>query len=70
MLASVPIPAPQTTSLAFGGTDFSELYVTTGNIKDNEELQQKYPNAGKLFKVTRKGTNGTLKGVKALSLKL
>ena len=70
LLTSVPVPAPQTTSLAFGGPDLSEIYVTTGNgnVKDNEELQRKYPNAGKIFKVTRKSPS--VKGVKAFNVQL
>jgi len=72
LLASIKVPAPQTTSLAFGGENLSEIYVTTGNgnVKNNAELQQKYPNAGQVFKVTSKTAQVTLKGVEAFNLKL
>ncbi|KAI2806338.1 hypothetical protein BLOT_008293 [Blomia tropicalis] len=75
LLHSVPVPAPQTTSLAFGGKDFSKLYVTTGNgnVKDNHELKLKYPHAGKIFKISQQeGMSGPklLKGLDVFNAKI
>ena len=71
LLTSVGVPAPQTTSLCFGGSNFSDIFVTTGNgnVKGNAELERKYPDAGKIFKVTRKTGQTPLEGVKAFNFR-
>lgn len=74
LLTSVPVPAPQTTSLAFGGgAHFETIFVTTASsdVKGKPQLEAKYPQAGRIFTITRKG-NGTgtaLQGVKAFNFK-
>ena len=52
-LQIVEIPALETTAVAFGGNDLSDLYVTTGIHKSEVE-----EHAGKLFKVTGLGVKG------------
>lgn len=52
-LQIVEIPAMETTAVAFGGNDLSELYVTTGIHKTEVE-----EHAGKVFKVTGLGVTG------------
>ncbi|CAG2162323.1 unnamed protein product [Oppiella nova] len=45
----VSIPALLTTSIAFGGQELDQMFVTTGD--DKQDLNE-YPNAGKIFRVT------------------
>jgi gluconolactonase len=52
VLNRIAIPAPQTTSVFFGGEKFDELYVTCGFGGLNEPDKIKYKDAGKVFKVT------------------
>ena len=51
LLATVNVPAKQTTSLTFGGQNLNTLFVTCGNSTTTPE---KYPNAGKVFQITQK----------------
>ena len=56
MLTRIPIPSLQTTSVAFGGPNLDELYVTTANIHltpDQQEL-----GSGATFRVTGIGARG------------
>ena len=46
------IPTPHTTSLTFGGPNYSHLFVTTGITYTSKLQKQKYPNSGQIFKVT------------------
>lgn len=72
VLASVAVPAPQTTSIAFGGDALSTLYVTTASsdVKGKPQLEAKYPNAGRIFALSRDvGKVSPLKGVKAFNFK-
>lgn len=48
------LPTPKVTSVAFGGPDYSELYITTGGGDDREANG---PEAGMLFRV-RPGVRG------------
>lgn len=65
VVKSIDVAAPYTTSLAFGGADFGTIYVTTGEVKkDENELRDKYPKSGKLFKI-----EPGLKGVKAFNFR-
>jgi len=50
LIEKVPFPAPNVTCCAFGGADMDELYVTTASFGITEEEQNKYPDAGKLFR--------------------
>jgi sugar lactone lactonase YvrE len=58
LLSHIPIPAPQVTSVAFGGPQLDELYITTANIALSDEKLQKYPKSGSTFKVTGVGVKG------------
>lgn len=48
----IKIPAVESTSVFFGGQNYDQLFVTTGNDSIPENEKSKYPNAGKVFRVT------------------
>ncbi len=52
LLEQVSIPALQTSSCVFGGTDRNELYITSARKGMSEADLKKYPLSGGLFKVT------------------
>ncbi|XP_069695227.1 regucalcin-like [Periplaneta americana] len=58
LLSEIEIPALQVTSVAFGGPQLDELYVTSANEHLSEELQKKYPLSGATFHVTGIGVKG------------
>ncbi|XP_069695229.1 regucalcin-like [Periplaneta americana] len=58
LLLEIEIPAPQVTSVTFGGPQLDELYVTSANLNQSEELQKKYPLSGATFHVTGIGAKG------------
>ncbi|XP_039288062.1 regucalcin [Nilaparvata lugens] len=66
VLAKIQVPAPQVTSIAFGGDNFDELYVTTANIYATPETQEMFPDAGSVYRLTNLG----FKGVRANKVKL
>nr|XP_027196870.1 regucalcin-like [Dermatophagoides pteronyssinus] len=71
VILSIPVPALRTTSLTFGGKNFDEIYVTTGsnsNQTDTKNEQEKYPTAGKIFKI-KFINNEQIKGLKAFQFK-
>jgi sugar lactone lactonase YvrE len=50
-LMTISLPAPQVTSVAFGGPDFETLFITTARLGlDNKELAL-FPQSGNLFAV-------------------
>lgn len=51
MLAKYDLPALNITSVAFGGKDLDELYVTSAQYYMPEGKDPEYPDAGKLFKI-------------------
>jgi sugar lactone lactonase YvrE len=55
---TVPIPAEQATSCAFGGDDRRTLFVTTGRERLDESALEHQPDAGRLFVVTGLGARG------------
>jgi sugar lactone lactonase YvrE len=57
LIATVDVPAAQTSSCAFGGENFDELYITSarGGVPDDDLANQ--PHAGSLFRV-RPGVKG------------
>lgn len=60
LLQTIDIPAKQVTSVAFGGKNLDELYVTTASFTINGE-ELKPPNHGALYRVTgvkAKGVDG------------
>lgn len=50
--ATVPIPAAQATSCAFGGGERRTLFVTTGRERLDEASLEEQPDAGRVFSVT------------------
>ena len=60
MLQKIDIPAYNVTSLAFGGPDLEDLYITTASLYMPADKESLYPDAGKLF-VCKPG----VKGIKA-----
>lgn len=55
LLQEIKVPAKQVTSVAFGGPNLDELYVTTAR---RPFLEQQGPQAGATFKVTGLGVKG------------
>lgn len=49
ILKRIDVPASKITSVAWGGAKLNELYVTTATLSEKEE---RYPDAGKVFKIT------------------
>ncbi|WP_409276040.1 SMP-30/gluconolactonase/LRE family protein [Neobacillus sp. SCS-31] len=47
----IRVPAVNVTSCAFGGQDFSELYITTARNGMSDEELERFPHAGGVFKV-------------------
>lgn len=58
LMTTVDIPAAEVTSVAFGGANLDELYVTTAAMRVTKELREKMPDAGALFRVTGLGVRG------------
>jgi len=56
-VASVSVPAPNVTACAFGGSDLSQLFITTARIDLDEDTLKKAPDAGGLF-VCEPGVKG------------
>lgn len=56
-IQKIEVPALNVTACAFGGDNLETLYITTASIGMNEEEQEKYPLAGRLFAV-RPGVKG------------
>ncbi|XP_021924409.1 regucalcin-like isoform X2 [Zootermopsis nevadensis] len=57
LLRCIPIPALKVTSVAFGGPQLDELYVTSADIL-TEEQKKMYPESGATFRVTGLGVKG------------
>lgn len=51
MLLKINVPAPHTTSCAFGGKDLKTLYITTARDGLSEDQLKKYPQSGGLFAI-------------------
>lgn len=66
LLAKIQIPVPQVTSVAFGGKNYEDLYVTTANIYATPESVKLYPDAGCVYRLTNLG----FKGLPPTSVKL
>lgn len=60
MLQKIDVPAYNVTSLAFGGENLEDLYITSASYYMPEDKESLYPDAGKLF-VCKPG----VKGIKA-----
>ena len=57
MLQKIDIPALNVTSVAFGGENLEDLYITTASKYMPEDKESLYPEAGKLF-VCKPGCKG------------
>jgi sugar lactone lactonase YvrE len=55
LLHTILVPCAKVTSVAFGGEDLADLYITTAS---NEGDDAKYPHAGSLFKARVEGVRG------------
>jgi sugar lactone lactonase YvrE len=49
LLAQIKVPAPHTTSCAFGGADLKTLYITSARTELDAEQLARYPQSGDLF---------------------
>jgi sugar lactone lactonase YvrE len=50
LLTTIEVPAPHTTSCAFGGPQLDELYITTGRTGLDADALKAYPKSGGLFR--------------------
>ncbi|SFQ60438.1 SMP-30/gluconolactonase/LRE family protein [Hymenobacter arizonensis] len=57
LLQSIDVPAPHTSSCAFGGPDLRTLYITTARQGLSEEQMREFPLSGNLF-VVEPGVSG------------
>jgi sugar lactone lactonase YvrE len=57
-LSTVALPAPHVTSCAFGGTDYSTLFITTARTALSAAEQTAHPDAGRVFSLTQPGLSG------------
>ena len=56
LLTRIHVPSPQTTSVAFGGPNLDELYVTSANYLQTPE--EHLPGSGGTFRITGIGAKG------------
>lgn len=54
----IALPVPNVTSLAFGGDDLSDLYVTTSQLRLSPDDLRRWPLSGSLFHLTHVGVSG------------
>lgn len=57
LIATIEVPSPNVTSVAFGGENLDELYITTARNWQPAGSEEKYPHAGGLF-VAKPGVKG------------
>jgi sugar lactone lactonase YvrE len=57
LMTTIEVPAPNVTSVAFGGKNLDELYITTARNWMPEGSEEKYPSAGGLF-IAKPGVKG------------
>uniref|UniRef100_V5GXT7 Regucalcin n=1 Tax=Anoplophora glabripennis TaxID=217634 RepID=V5GXT7_ANOGL len=58
LLYTLSLPAKQTTSVAFGGKNMDELYVTTGRLEFGNTEKLSVPENGAVYKITGLGSRG------------
>jgi sugar lactone lactonase YvrE len=58
LLLTIKMPAYNITSVAFGGTDLDELYVTSASFAVSEDKKSQYPESGYTFKITGLNVKG------------
>lgn len=54
------LPVPNATSVAFGGDELADLYITTSQLRMSDDDLARYPDAGCLFRATNVGVHGRL----------
>jgi sugar lactone lactonase YvrE len=59
LLRTIPLPAPQITSMAFGGKNLDLLLVTSARVGLDDATLERYPLAGSIF-VLEPGVQGVL----------
>jgi sugar lactone lactonase YvrE len=57
LLQQIKVPAPHTTSCAFGGPEFKTLFITTARAEMDEETLTKFPQSGDVF-MAQPGASG------------
>ncbi|MFK8103808.1 MAG: SMP-30/gluconolactonase/LRE family protein [Saprospiraceae bacterium] len=62
LMEKIAVPAHNVTACAFGGPNLDTLYITTASVDMTDAEQQKFPDAGSIFKVVPgvKGVPSTL----------
>ncbi|KAI4503564.1 hypothetical protein M0802_000967 [Mischocyttarus mexicanus] len=60
LIRKIRLPAKRVTSVAFGGPNLQNLYITTSSFGLSEEEKKQQPKAGSVFEVTGLGVNGLL----------
>ncbi|PGM67504.1 SMP-30/gluconolaconase/LRE domain protein [Bacillus cereus] len=50
-ILSIPIPALYVTSCTFGGSNLTDLYITTARTRMTDEELKQYPHAGGIFRI-------------------
>lgn len=58
MLERIAVPARHPTMVAFGGPELDILYVTSASVLLGPDERQRWPDAGKLFRITGLGARG------------
>ncbi|XP_075706419.1 regucalcin [Rhinoderma darwinii] len=58
VLQTVKLPVDKTTSCAFGGKDYSEMYVTSACDGMDEDWSTRQPQSGGIYKITGLGVKG------------
>ncbi len=51
ILTQIDVPAPHTSACCFGGSEMSELYITTARKGLTEQQLIQYPESGNLFRI-------------------
>lgn len=58
LLQTINLPSLQITSVAFGGPNLNEMYVTSANLRLTAKDLKKYPSPGCTFRITGLGVKG------------
>lgn len=58
LIQKIELPIMFPTSVAFGGQNLDELYVTTASLEVKKEDKEKYPKSGCTLKITGLGVKG------------
>ncbi|KAK6620746.1 hypothetical protein RUM43_011041 [Polyplax serrata] len=58
LIQKVKLPVMNPTSVAFGGKDFNELYVTSATFEVTEDMRKQFPSSGCTLRITNLGVRG------------